>query len=60
MTATNSMEMSACSRRYQLNDSVSRRDLLPVRSHSGGTPAVVRMRASTEREISFGPFRLLP
>ena len=60
MTATNSMATRACGRRYQLNDTVSRLDLLPVRPHSGGTPAVVPMRAATEREISFGPFRLLP
>jgi hypothetical protein len=59
MTATNSMSMRARGRRYQLNDTVSRLDLLPVRPHSGGTQAVVLMRASTEREISFGPFRLL-
>jgi DNA-binding winged helix-turn-helix (wHTH) protein len=51
--------MRARGRRYQLNDTVSRLDLLPVRPHSGGTQAVVLMRASTEREISFGPFRLL-
>ena len=60
MTATNSMATRARGRRYQLNDTVSRLDLLPVRPHSGGTPAVVPMRAATEREISFGPFRLLP
>ena len=60
MTATDSMAMRAFSRRYQLNDTVSRLGLLPVRPHSGGTPPVVPMRASTEREISFGPFRLLP
>lgn len=60
MTATNSTATRACGHRYQLNDTVSRLDLLPVRPHSGGTPAVVPMRAATEREISFGPFRLLP
>jgi DNA-binding winged helix-turn-helix (wHTH) protein len=59
MTATNSMSMRARSHNYQLNDTVSRLDLLPVRPHSGGTQAVVSMRASTEREIWFGPFRLL-
>jgi DNA-binding winged helix-turn-helix (wHTH) protein len=60
MTATNSTATRARGHRYQLNDTVSRWDLLPVRPHSGGTPAVVPMRAATEREISFGPFRLLP
>jgi DNA-binding winged helix-turn-helix (wHTH) protein len=59
MTATNFMATRARGG-YQLNDTVSRLGLLPVRPHSGGTPPVARMRASTELEISFGAFRLLP
>jgi DNA-binding winged helix-turn-helix (wHTH) protein len=60
MTATDSMAIRAFGRRHQLNDTVSRLDLFPVSPHAGGTQATVPMRASTEREISFGPFCLLP
>jgi len=56
MTATNSMAFRAFSRRFQLDDTASRLDLLPLRPNANGTPR----RASSEREISFGPFRLLP
>ena len=60
MTATNSTATRARGHRYQLNDTVSRLELFPVRPHSGGTPAVVPMRAATEREISFAPSVCFP
>ena len=60
MTATDSMAIRACSRRSQLNDTISPLDLLPMGRHAGETQVVEPMRASTEREISFGPFRLFP
>jgi DNA-binding winged helix-turn-helix (wHTH) protein len=60
MTATNPMACRASGRRYQLNTTASRLDLLPVRQNANGAQAVVAMRPSSEREISFGPFRLLP
>jgi len=56
MTATNSMAFRAFSHRFQLDDTASRLNLLPLRPNANGTPR----RASSEREISFGPFRLLP
>jgi DNA-binding winged helix-turn-helix (wHTH) protein len=55
MTATNSMAFRAFSPRSQLNELS-----LPVQPNANGAQAVAPMRASTEREISFGPFRLLP
>jgi DNA-binding winged helix-turn-helix (wHTH) protein len=60
MTATDSLAMRASGRRYQLNDTVTRLHSLPRRPHAGGTHTVAPMRATAEREISFGPFRLHP